>query len=156
MAKGGRAPGDDWFGISARSNASAWFSSGKRLSCGNQHELCVYAHKYHRLLVIPQPRFDGGGGHNGGFNARYKLHPPAFGRACPARAVDLQVAKFTAHTGSDSEGLRPAASACRLLAGGSVTRSRIRREINRLLGGIFKTFSRQKPMNTGSSAFGLC
>jgi hypothetical protein len=40
--------------------------------------------------------------------------------------------------------------------GGSVTRARIRREINRLLGGIFKTFSRQKPMNTGSSAFGLC
>ena len=40
--------------------------------------------------------------------------------------------------------------------GGSVTRVRIRREINRLLEGISKTFSRQKPMNTGSSAFGLC
>ena len=40
-AKGGRAPEDDWFGISARSNASTWFSTGKRLSCENQHELCV-------------------------------------------------------------------------------------------------------------------
>jgi hypothetical protein len=64
-AKGGRAPEDDWFGISARSNASTWFSTGKRLSCENQHELCVYAHKYHRLLVIPQQPFDGGGGRTG-------------------------------------------------------------------------------------------
>ena len=64
-AKGGRAPEDDWFGISARSNASTWFSTGKRLSCENQHELCVYAHKYHRLLVIPQQPFDGGAGHTG-------------------------------------------------------------------------------------------
>ena len=132
------------------------FSTGKRLSCENQHELCVCAHKYDRLLVTPQQPFDGGGGHTGGFKARYKLHSPVFGRACAARAVDLQVAKLTAHTGSDSEGWRQAASAGRLLAGGNVTRARIRREINRLLGGIFKTFSRQKPMNTGSSAFGLC
>ena len=60
VAKGGRPPEDDWFGISARSNASAWFATGKWLSCENQHELCVDAHKYHRLLVIPQQPFDGG------------------------------------------------------------------------------------------------
>jgi hypothetical protein len=43
----------------------AWFSAGKRVSCDNQHEPCVYAHKYHRLLVIPQQPFDGGAGHTG-------------------------------------------------------------------------------------------
>lgn len=53
-AKGDRPPEDGWFGMSARSNASAWFATGKWLSCENQHELCVDAHKYHRLLVIPQ------------------------------------------------------------------------------------------------------
>jgi hypothetical protein len=41
------------------------FDRGKGLSCENRHELCAYAHKYHRLPVISQQPFDCGGGHTG-------------------------------------------------------------------------------------------